>query len=75
MEQGIEHSVGPVELAVRHLADPLEQRVPVALTLGEDRQHERCGGSGHQVLVDAHAVSLASQAGMSAGRHVWNWHA
>ena len=54
MQQRIEHPVGPLELAVGQLAHPLEDRVAVALALGEDRQHERRRRRRDEVLVDAH---------------------
>ena len=37
VEQRVEHPVGPLHLAVGQLTDPLQDRVPVALAVGQDR--------------------------------------
>ena len=55
MEQGIEHPVGPCELAPRERTDTLQDRVAVAFVLRQNREHERRRRSRHQVLVDVHA--------------------
>jgi len=55
VQQRVEHPVGPLELTPRELAHPLEDRVPVALAVGEDREHQRRRRRRDQVLVDAHA--------------------
>jgi hypothetical protein len=55
MEQRIEHPVGPLQLAARERAHPLEDLVPVALTLRKDCEYERCRRRGDQVLVDVRA--------------------
>ena len=57
VEQGVEHPVGPLELTRRELAHPLEDRVPVALALGQDREHERRRRGRDQVLVDVQLPS------------------
>ncbi len=53
MEQRVEHAVAPLELALGERTDALEDGVAVALTLGQDREHERCRRGRDEVLVDA----------------------
>jgi hypothetical protein len=55
VQQRVEHAVGPLEVAAGEVADAFEDRVAVALALGEDREHERCRRRCHQVLVDVHS--------------------
>src|SRR5215207_10085528 len=55
MKQRVEHPVRPLELAPGERTDPLEDGVAVALTLGQDREHERCGRGGNEVFVDVHS--------------------
>ena len=54
MEQRVEHPVGPLELAAGERAHALEDRVAVALTLRQDREHERGRRGRDEVLVDVH---------------------
>ena len=56
MEQRVEHPVGPLELAARERAHPLEDRVAVALILGQDREHERGRRGRDEVLIDVHSL-------------------
>ena len=54
MEQWVEHPVAPLELAPGERAHPLEDRVAVALTVGQDREHERRRRGRDEILVDVH---------------------
>src|SRR3990170_1226224 len=54
MQHGVEHSVRPLHPPSGHLAHPLDDRVTIALLLGQDRQDDWGGRSSHQVLADLH---------------------
>ena len=61
MEQRVEHPVGPLELSAGERTHPLQDGVAVALTLDEDREHERRRRGCDQILVDVHAVLHGSK--------------
>jgi hypothetical protein len=52
MQNRVEHPVRPLHAPAGQLADALEDRVAVAVLVGEDRQDDRGRGSGDQILVD-----------------------
>ena len=54
MQHRVEHPVRPLHVPPGHLTNPLEDRVAVAVLLGQDRQDDRGRGGGDQVLVDLH---------------------
>ena len=55
MQHRVEHPVRPLHAPAGQLPHALEDRVAVAVRLGQDRQDERSRGRGDQVLVDLHA--------------------
>src|SRR5687768_3749935 len=59
MEDGVEHSVSPLHVTSGKLPHSLENRVPVAVLFGEDRQNYRGRRSSHQILADLHISLLA----------------
>ena len=54
VQDGVEHPVRPLHAPSGQLPNALEDRVAVAVLLGQDRQDDRGRGSGDQVLVDLH---------------------
>ena len=56
VEDGVEHAVGPLHVAAGEFTDALQDRIPVAVVLGEDREHDRRGRGGDQVLVELHVA-------------------
>ena len=54
MQERVEHSVRPLQIAPGECAHALEDRVAVALAVGEDGENERSGGGGDEVFVDVH---------------------
>ncbi|KPC76853.1 hypothetical protein ADL26_04670 [Thermoactinomyces vulgaris] len=54
MEEGVEQALGPFEAAAGALADLFEDRVPVALLLGEDAEDQGGRRGGDQVFGDVH---------------------
>src|SRR5262245_4788768 len=57
MQDGVEHPVRPLHASAGDLADALEDRVAVAVRLGEDRENDRGRGRGDQILVDLHVTA------------------
>src|SRR6185312_166056 len=64
VEQRVEHPVAPLELPGGECTDPLEDRVAIALTVGQDRQHERCRRGRDEVLVDTQSRSSMARSVM-----------
>jgi hypothetical protein len=60
MENRIEHPVRPLHAPAGQLADALEDRVPVAVLVGQDREDDRRRGGGYQVLVDLDEITRCS---------------
>src|SRR5690606_9991360 len=56
MQDGVEHPVRPLQLAAGQLAYPLQDRVAVAVSLGQDGQNERRRRRRDEVLVDVHRI-------------------
>ena len=54
VQHRIEHAVGPLQVAARQLAHPLDDGVAVAVPFGEDGEHERRGRGGDEVLAEVH---------------------
>src|SRR5688572_2926977 len=52
MEDGIEHAVGPLKLAVGAGLDVLDDGVAVAFAFGEQSEDERFGGGGDECLTN-----------------------
>ena len=61
MEERVEHPVGPLQLARRERAHPLQDGVAVALALGQDREHERSRRGRDEILVDVQAAPRGSK--------------
>jgi len=57
MEDGVEHPVRPFHPPPGKLAHALEDRVAVAVRLGQERQDDRGRGRRDQILVDLHSVT------------------
>ena len=50
----VEHPVGPLQVAAREITDALDDRVTVAVSFGQDREHEGGGGGSDEVLTEFH---------------------
>src|SRR5207248_10805201 len=58
MQHGIEHPVGPLQMAAGELGDALDDRVAVAIAFREDREDERRRRRGDKVLPGVHTEKL-----------------
>src|SRR5436853_3126362 len=58
MQHGIEHPVGPLQMAAGELGDALDDRVAVAIAFGEDREDERRRRCGDEVFPEVHTEKL-----------------
>jgi hypothetical protein len=54
VQHRIEHAVGPVEMPAGELADAFDDGVAVAVTFGEDGEHERRRRGGDEILSELH---------------------
>src|SRR5690606_28829982 len=58
MEYGIEHPVGPLQLAPGQLTNPLQDGVAVAVPFGQDGENQRRRRRRDEILVDAQRTDL-----------------
>ena len=68
MQNGVEHPVRPLHASAGQLADALEDRVPVAVLVGQDRQDDRGRGGGDQILVDLDDLTRCSRSASPESR-------
>src|SRR6185503_15590729 len=54
MQNRVEHPVRPLHSPSGQLPNSLDDRIAIAILLGQDRQEERGRGSGNQILADFH---------------------
>ena len=56
VQHGIQHAVGPLQVAARQFAHALEDRVAVAVPVSQDGQYQRRGRRRDEILADIHPL-------------------
>ncbi len=64
VQDRVEHAVGPLHVPARELPYPLQDGIPVAVLVGQDRQDQRGRGRGDEILVDLHQITRRASRGI-----------